>query len=232
MTTSDKRKPSRITTREQYTKSSSSLGSCPCDCGRSGQRLTPEPALWWLAPLTTGDLNGQCSGRSPISYPTLRSGSSPAPGPPAASCAGARRRSRIPLSSQIERSHAASVAPLQVLIVTSLYADVRVRERRSTPLIFPFHPHVDFRLCLTFCDRSFSLRFFRSHDRASVVGQNDLHSSTHKRAGLVRLVRQLPGLEAKGVPGRFGNLVSMPARCVRRLPSLVLPNNCVRRARW
>lgn len=229
MTTSNVKKPSRFTTRDQDTKSSASLDACPCDCGRSGQRLTHEPALLRMAPLATGDLDGQCSDRSPISYPTARSRRRRRLVAEIRAGRSWGRRSRFPLSSHVERAHAASVAPLQILIFACFDAEMRSRESGSAPLIFSNDPNIDFWLCLTFCDRLFCSRFSSHADRLPFVGQKLSQSSTHRGPALLS---HLPGKDVKEVPGRFGNLVSMTARGVRRLPSLVLPNNCIGGERW
>jgi len=211
---------SRDQTREQSTKSSTLRDSDPCSCGRS-DRLNHEPALWWLVPLTTGDLNGQCSDRSPSnSYPTDVGAGELARPAPAAAARIPRRWSSFSLASKVKRSDSLLFPPRQVLIFTSFYADVSLCEF-GPPAVFFFYLYKNlWRLCPTFTDRLFSFVFSRSHDRSSSVGQKSFECSTSNPCGLVaEMSQKLPGKEVKGVPGRFGNLVSMPARgCAGSLP--------------
>ena len=196
----DNRELSKNRNRRQTTKSSGFRDSDTCSCERSEQTYSV-PALLWLAPLATGDLNGQSSGCSPSnSYPT---GPAPRAAPAPAAAAGLEileRWSSFPLASKVQRPHSISVSPSQILIFAGLCADMRLSE--LTPpmgLVFYFHKYLG-RLCPTFCDRLAPRVFSHVSDRISSVGQNERDSRTHTRAGLVN---HLPGKGGKGVPGEI-----------------------------
>lgn len=79
---------------------------------------------------------------------------------------------RFPFFPKIDAARAFTLSPFEILINTSFHADVRARVCGTAPVIPSRHSHIDFRLCLTFYDRTFATRFFRFHDRSSFVSQN------------------------------------------------------------
>lgn len=179
--------------------------------------------------------------RSPFSQANFcPTAAAPAPARSAGLVSSSRsfeRRSRFfgpgAFPSKIERSHAVIFPPLQILIFAAFDADISagVSSAIAPRWFFPLHFHIYLRRrgWPTFSDRVFALRFFHFGDRCSFVGQRVARLSPMSPRS-ARLVRG-------NVPGRFGNLVSIPRALsargagVRRVSgaSLVFPNNCPQR---
>ena len=229
---------SRDQYRKQATRSSTWWGATPCYCGRSGQ-TNLEPALWWLAPLTTCDLNRQCSDRSPfISYPTgcrsrRRRLAAAGAGELVQACWSCCMLCRAD-ASKIETPDFRSLSPIEIAILSPIHAldsDARFCGNALQMLASErINQHIELRICPTFFKRSLTSRFLHSEAPPENVGHNSFNPSTR---GLMNRGVTTVGQGGKGGARRVWELVPMPARGVRRLPSLVLPNNCVEEgAKW
>lgn len=139
--------------------------------------------------------------------------------------------------SQVQAANARVLSSFQIYILARFDAEMcsGVSREISPTLSVLSDFNVDFRhrLCLTFCDRLFPARFLLWHDRSSNVRQNCITNVTNQDEESTRSAR----LVRDNVPGRFGNLVSIPraqsarGAAVRRVSgaSLVFPNNCPQR---
>ncbi len=221
--TTDVKKPSKDWNGEQDTISSTSSGSCLGSCGERSRRLNqcPRSGGWNPQNGRLKQAGRDCSPFLPSnSYLTL--GSRPADQAPAPASwgPGFECKSRFPLSSQVERTRARTVAPLQILIFTSFYADVRFCILRF-PVRFGFHLYKNlYRLCLTSGDRAPALNFFRFHDRSLRVRQNNNTNDCNHQPSQPCLVRRKRGSQG------CGDRVPAFVRRALCAASLVYPNNC------
>lgn len=213
----------------QDIKSSVFPGTPTRACG-TAQRLKSERATGRFATLWTRDLNGQCAlslQKSSKTYLTARSGPGPRPAPAIARSRSCPGKLRFSLLSQIQTANLPSVAPFQVLIFTSFYADMRPRVIKAPFRADPDKDYRRFSLCLTFRDRTFALRFFHFQVILQNVRQNIITMPTIAQPETARL-------GGKGVAQRLRQSLmrATSPRASRRVlcgASLVYPNNCPKR---